>query len=407
MTDQPADSTLTTEAIEKQKLRINWFSNAPWANTGYGCQTRLNAPRIAKLGYPLSITAFYGLEGGRIYFDGIPVYSRFMHPYGQDIIGGHAEHFGANAIITLMDAWVVTGDMAGINWYPWYPIDHEPMTSMVFEKLRKAKKGIVMSKFGKAQAEKMGLDSYYVPHCVDTKVFKPSAMNEARDRLGFSKDKFIVGMVAANKGNPSRKAFLEQIAAFKAFHTVHPESMLYLHTITGAGGGDCVNLKKYCEVMQLKSGYVDCRPLDNSIEVAFVDQYQNAIGIPDPYMVDVYNACDVTMLASMGEGFGIPLLESQSCGCPVITGDWTSMSELCFSGWKIDKSEATPTFTSFESFQWQVRVEAVVNRLFSAYEVKDNIQYRSRARDGAVKYDADRVLERFWKPVLADMEANL
>jgi hypothetical protein len=32
-------------------MRINWFSNSPWASTGYGVQTRLFVPRIRKLGH--------------------------------------------------------------------------------------------------------------------------------------------------------------------------------------------------------------------------------------------------------------------------------------------------------------------------------------------------------------------
>jgi len=112
MTEQPADSTLTTE----KKLSLNWHSNAPWAPTGYGNQTKVFVPRIKDLGYPVSITAFYGLQGGRMWLnDGTVVYPVGNHPYGQDILGAHAMHSGANAIITLMDAWVVQPENA--LWY--------------------------------------------------------------------------------------------------------------------------------------------------------------------------------------------------------------------------------------------------------------------------------------------------
>lgn len=407
MTDFPANSTLTTE---KKKLVINWFSNAPFVNTGYGVQTRLNVPRIKALGYDLSITAFYGLTGGRITLpDGTVMYPTFKHPYGQDVIGVHAKHAGANAIITLMDAWVVQPEnMMDIDWFPWFPIDHEPMPERVYVEVVKAKKPIVMSKFGLKMAEQAHLDVYYVPHGVETKVFKPINRNEARARIGFDKNKFIVGMVAANKGYECRKSFFEQIAAFAAFHKVHPDSMMYIHTDDGTSGGESVNLVDYCKVMNLKIGYVDCRPIPDDVDVAFVDQYQYFLGIPDLYMVDIYNSFDVMTLASMGEGFGVPLIEAQACGCPVITGDWTAMGELCFSGWKIDKSEATQTWSPhYKAFQWRVKVDAVVDRMLKAYEVKNNMDYRSRARDGALAYDIDKVIQRFWKPVLEDIELKM
>ena len=66
-------------------MKINWFSNSPWASTGYGVQTRLFVPRIRKLGHQMSITAFYGLQGGKVNFGNIPVYPVVKHPYGQDI----------------------------------------------------------------------------------------------------------------------------------------------------------------------------------------------------------------------------------------------------------------------------------------------------------------------------------
>ena len=399
-------STLTTE---KKKLVISFFSNAPWCNTGYGVQVRLNYPRIKALGYELSITAFYGLQGSRMWTaDHTCVYPLGKHLYGMDVIGAHAEHAGANVVITLMDAWVVQSENIKMPWYPYFPIDTEPMSFKVFEEVKKATKGIVMSKFGLEQAKAVGLDVYYVPHSVETKVFKPIDRNKARKRLGLPKDKFIVGMVAANKGIPPRKSFYEQIAAFKAFNTVHPDSLLYMHTEDGLIGADMANLVNYCRVMGLKVGYVDCQPLVDDIQVAFVDQYQYTLGIPDVYMVDVYNALDVMILCSLGEGFGIPLIEAQACGCPVITGDWTAMGELVFSGWKIPKSEAFPVFHPvFEAFQWRVMESAVVERLMRAYEMKDNQDYRKRARDGALAYDCDKVAEKYWKPVLADIENRL
>jgi glycosyltransferase involved in cell wall biosynthesis len=282
------------------------------------------------------------------------------------------------------------------------------MPFMVLNKVKQMRKGIVMSKFGQQMAKDMGLDVFYVPHSVETNVFKPIDRNSARARLSFPKDKFIVGMVAANKGAECRKSLFEQIAAFAGFHSVHKNSILYLHTDDGTHGGDVVDLVAYCKTMNLKTDYLKCNKdtvCDESIDVWFVDQYNYFLGIPDVYLVDIYNACDVTMLVSMGEGFGIPLIESQACGCPVITGDWTAMGELCFSGWKIPKEEAIQVWRPhFNAFQWRVKVEAVADRLFKVYEVKNNQDYRDRARKGAMAYDADKVCEKYWKPVLEEIE---
>lgn len=393
-------------------MKINWFSNAPWAKTGYGNQTNLFVPKIAD-DHEMSITAFYGLQGGIIMWQkGIPVFPVYRHNYGQDIWGAHARYVGADIIISLIDAWVMQPENLpkGMKWYPWFPVDCEPMPLEVSEAVRKAEKGITMSKFGQKQAELLGLDTYYVPHGIDTKTFKPADMTLARQQLGLPQDKFIVGMVAANKGLPPRKAFYQQIAAFAAFHKKHSDSILYLHTYDGVQGDDACDLPLFCTLMGLKSGYMQRRgvPVDATLDVVFVDQYSNILGLPNEYMVDVYNALDVMMLVSMGEGFGIPIVEAQSCGCPVIVGDWTSMSELCFSGWKVSKGEAIQSFNPmFNTFQWQTTEAAVFDRLEKAYQVKGNQDYRERARKGALAYDVDKVYNKYWKPVLADIEKGL
>lgn len=379
-------------------MRLSWFSNAPWVPTGYGNQTKLVTPRIKALGHDISITAFYGLDGAPMEVNGVMVYPKAHHPYGQDVITAHGVHARADAIISLLDIWVCQTERIHLPWYPWFPVDCEPMPRIVADVARAAAKPIVFSRFGVRMAEQAGIDAYYVPHGVDTQAFHPEDRAEARKMIGLPENAFIVGMVAANKGIPPRKSFFEQIAAFAALKQKHADALLYLHTDDGTHGGETVNLKEYCAVMGLKPG----------TDVLFADQYENLLGFDDNYMRHMYSSLDVMMLASMGEGFGIPLVEAQACGTPVITGEWTAMGELCFSGWKIPKAEAIPTWQPFFSaFQWKVTTEAVYARLEAAYEMRGNQDYRSRARDGALRYDIDRTIEKYWKPTLADIEKHL
>lgn len=377
-------------------MRLNWFSNSPAATTGYGVQTKLFVPRLAKLlDKGISVTAFFGVQSGVLNINGIKVYPSFKHPYGQDVIGAHAEWDRADAVVTLVDAWVIQNENIGLPWFPWFPIDHEPMPANVLAKVRQAAKPIVMSKFGKRMAEQVGLDVWYVPHGVDTSIFKPLDREEAREHLKWPQDKFIVGMVAANKDNPSRKAFHEQIAAFAALHAAHPDTVLYLHTDDGTHGGSGVDLIKFIRRMGLVIGE----------DVLICDQYMNSLGFPDSYMVDVYNGLDVLTNVAMGEGFGIPILEAQACGTPVIVGDWTSMSELCFAGWKVDKAEAMPIYHDFfDAFQWQATAGAIADRMEQAYAAKGDYELRNKARRGALPYDADDVTRQYWKPIIKEME---
>ena len=396
---------MTNGTLTTKNNRLMWMSNAPWAGTGYGNQTKLFAPRIRRLGYDIALTAFYGLEGGVLHFDdNIPVYPKGRHVYGLDVMGAHAQNFQAKILITLVDAWVLDPRAVtqSVYWVPWFPVDMEPLPPPVRDKVKFAYKRIVFSRFGEQMLNNENLSCFYVPHGIDTNLFAPQDMTQCREALRWPTDKFIVGMVAANKGVPARKAFAPQLEAFAELKKKHSDIMLYLHTSKGEGEQNVVNLPELCRYLGLTIGTLG---QDNpaAVDVLFAEGYQYMMGYPDAFMAQMYSALDVHMLVSMGEGFGIPIVEAQSSGCPVIVGDWTSMSELCFAGWKVDKSEADKWWTPLASYQYQPRTGAVLERLEKAYMAKGRQKFREQAREGAMNYDADLVTENYWKPTLFDL----
>lgn len=382
-------------------MKISFFSNAPFVATGYGNQTKLFAPRLRDIaGYDIAISAFYGLHGAVIEWNGIQIYPGGYHSYGQDVVTAHAAHQEADIVITLMDAWVCEPEQYahGKVWCPWFPIDSEPLPRRIYDKVIQSFQPIVFSRFGERVSQEAGLDVRYVPHAIDTSELRPMDRDEAREMLEFPKDRFIVGMVAANKGNPSRKALTEQMLAFRMFKDQHPDALLYLHTTTGQRGelgGE--NLVNYANSLGLAIGE----------DVIFADQYTLLLGFGDEYMRCVYNAIDVLLSVSKGEGFGIPIIEAQACGCPVIVGDWTAMGELCLSGWKVPKEHATPWWTPLETYQYIPRPSAIATCLEQAYKHWGDTTLRKRARKRALAYDADRVTREFWVPVLAEIEQRL
>jgi len=51
-------------------------------------------------------------------------------------------------------------------------------------------------------------------------------------------------------------------------------------------------------------------------------------GVDDATLATIYNSFDVFALPTMGEGFGLPILESQACGVPALATDCSACSEL-------------------------------------------------------------------------------
>lgn len=56
--------------------------------------------------------------------------------------------------------------------------------------------------------------------------------------------------------------------------------------------------------------------------------YESHFAIPRETLVEHYRDCDIVMFASLYEGFGLPILEAQATGRPVVTSNLYSMPEV-------------------------------------------------------------------------------
>jgi len=378
-------------------MRIMWLSNAPWAASGYGQQSRIFLTRLADMGHTMAITCFYGLEGGVLNMGKFLCYPKRMHPYGNDVIVPHAASFNADIMVSLMDTWVMNPEdyPKPMRWVPWYPVDHDPMPNIVRSKIALAYKRITFSQHGVKMTHNAGLDCYYVPHGIETNIFKPLDKQECRQKLGIPTDKWVIGTVAMNKGNPSRKCFSEMMDAFASFHRKHPDSVYVLQTDKGEGIDGMVNLPELARNLGLEEGK----------DVIFCNQYQNVLGYPPEYLADFYNCLDVHLITTKGEGFGIPTLEAQSCGVPVIAGGWTATDELIFCGQRLDKEQdAEREYSGLASYQFRPRIGAIEAALEEEYR---NPSDGSIGAKRALEYDADYVAKNHWEPVLKEIEEGL
>lgn len=61
-------------------------------------------------------------------------------------------------------------------------------------------------------------------------------------------------------------------------------------------------------------------------------KYEFQFNLDDKKIVEVYESCDMLFFASTYEGFGMPIIEGQAIGLPVITSNICSMPEVAGSG---------------------------------------------------------------------------
>jgi glycosyltransferase involved in cell wall biosynthesis len=370
-------------------VKILLHSNAPWSASGYGQQAAMFAPRFAR-SHTVGISAFQGLSGSPFDFGSLRVYPGSGGGWGNELVRPHAErHFGSlrdGLVLTLVDVFVLEPPaFAGVNTACWVPIDHDPAPPRISSFFTATGAvPIAMSRFG-AEALRE-LKPLYVPHGVATDVFTPGSRSPL-----LPSDAFIVGIVAVNKGAPSRKSLAEMIEAFAAFSARHDDAFLYLHTeINGQQSG--THLPSLLEDLG-----VDER------RVIVVDQYRYLF---EPFapedMAGMYAGLDVLFNASMGEGFGLTVLEAAACGVPAIVTDFTAMSEVCGAGWKVGYDRY---WTDQSSWQARPHLEELVESLEEAYSLPsaDRAAMSAQAREHALAYDADRVMSEYWEPALLEL----
>lgn len=380
-------------------IKILWHSNSPWSATGYGQQTAIQTVLLQKDGHQVAISAFWGLNGRLLDWNGMPVYPAGPD-YGDAWLPGYAAHWGDGdplsvQVITLMDVWVLKSPLLNkLNLACWCPIDHDPMSVIVEEFFKRTSNAvpIAMSRFGEAKFHEKDIDCLYVPHSIDTEVMRPYPQADIREANGLPKDAFIVGMVANNKGNaPPRKAFPQVFEAFAKFKQKHSDAFLYLHS-DAKNNRDGLDLEYLAQYMGIPSD-----------SFTFTPPLPMQLGIEQPIMAAMYSSFDVLAAPSYGEGFGIPIIEAQACGVPVIVNDFSAMPELVGDGW-LTEGERWWDMSQGSWFK-AARVASILDCLEQAYEQRGGGS--ELARSFALNYDANTVYQEHWVPVLASLEERM
>jgi glycosyltransferase involved in cell wall biosynthesis len=376
-------------------MRILWVSNDPRLKTGYGTQTAQVVPRLAADGHDIAILANAGMSGRVEEWEGITVFPQGHDLHSNEVISATAKFWQADQIIVLYDPWPL--DPAQFRDHRaavWCPIDRTPIPPRSADFFaRSGATPIAMSQFGARQLEARFGPVPYVPHGIDMNVFQPTDRKQARERVGLPADRFIVGMVSTNKGiAPSRKAFDVAFRTFSAFCRAVPEALLYVHS-------NMLGSQMSVDLSVLATHYAI--PPDN---IVFADQFAYRVGFSDEGMALLYSSFDVLSFATMGEGFGIPAVEAQACGTPVICSNFSAQPELTKSGWLVDGQLWWDEYLKADLFMPSDR--SMLDALAAAYQTRGQHD-PNEVRANIADYDADLVYARDWRPVIAGLEPDV
>lgn len=352
-------------------------------------QTALFVPRIAALGHEVVISAPFSFGGSPLEWEGFPVLPAVRDQFGNDVLLANYQYHDCDLLITLCDPFGLQAcakDLAQLNTAIWFPVDCDPLGIGDWVTLRDSQATpVAMSRFGERVLRDRKTEPLYVPHGVDTRMFCPGDPSVYREGAGIAPDAFVIGVCAMNR-DPLRKGIAEQMMAFAQFRARHPGAVMAMHTAPVASPG--LNLMSLAAQLGITEA------------VRFPDSYALAAGlVTRQQLATWYQGLDVLSNCAYGEGFGLPVLEAQACGVPVIVTDCTALTELCGTGWLVS---GTP-FWAADHDAFRVRPD--VADIAAAYEAawqarEDGVMPREEAREFAARFDADQVALQSWKPVL-------
>ena len=227
---------------------------------------------------------------------------------------------------------------------------------------------VAMTKFG---ADFLGTDNV-IYHGVDSDTFRPLSEGpltlssgdvvktkaDIREKLGIPADAFLVLRVDRNS---PRKDFGDTWRALVPVMQRHKDVHAWFQCQVE---GDSL------EIPQLVT-----RDPGTAGRFHWPGKFHTKIGWPEADLVALYNASDLFVSTSMGEGFGLTLAEAASCGLPIIAQKVSSIPEVVGPGGFLLKPERLHAMDSGQD-QWLPDVKAfttAIERLYASSALRESL----------------------------------
>lgn len=202
-------------------------------------------------------------------------------------------------------------------------------------------------------------DIDWLPHGLNTSVFSLRDQNAGRILLDVGSQKKVVGCVMTNQ---SRKDWGLAFEAMAGVVRERPDVVFWAHT-------DVLN-----RTWSLDALVADFS-LMNNVRITMTGEFD------DVGLAALYSACDLTILPSLGEGFGYPIVESLACGVPVIHGNYGGGAELVSSDHRVEPFAyrlETPYNVRrpvFRAIDWMVKILEVLDSDPNPEEYRRRIEH--------------------------------
>jgi len=401
-----------------EKKNILLVSNSPHLSYGYSIVFKEVAK---KLGEDFDLY-YLGMQtcGAPKKYENYTLLGNGYDSWCQDILEDYIIALDIDVLITTFDMWmnnmsyiqVVVDKYPKLRWICHVTVNSSPISPFMVHNIKGADVLVAPSKFvhDELNYSKLGHKSVLIPHFVDIEFFKPDqeAGNEMRRRLGLE-NKFIFLAVMRNRDLHKNPGALLKAYSFiiNKNRELYDRSVLLFVTDPKESVG--VNLEVLRDMYSLRNHvifpvlkYKDGKILLAKEGEPGVIPCKSSISVSREDMAMLYNACDVHINSSSGESFGLPTLESMSCGKPQIVNIATTGKELVAdsgAGIAVDAvyPEMLSTFSDIQLISIGGLVDAM-SKVFSEPETS----WGEKARDKALEYEKEKILNK-WTELINDI----
>ena len=399
-------------------MRIMILGDRIWGTSAYSKVVWHTANLLQKMGHTVAhIPMGRSMTGGMMTYHGTLIYPSGDDPWGEDVALKHYLGFRADMLVVIKDVWVLNSiPRLCLNFTPMVPVDHSPVSPSITSRLETPFRTITISRFGQRELAQKQIPSTYIPHGVQTDLYKPLGKRaECRKLWMMSQDDFIVGIVSLNR---ARKNIPRMLRVYKRFLELNPDvkTHCFLWTdVRGAGlsgiseddvgmGVSDVSVNLLPEIMQLGLGEKVMWPEERAVREG-VPEWQGDNYESGWDMIKMFNCFDVLLGTTGGEGFFMPGLEAQACGCPIVVTDYSAAPEILGAGYTVGWDDYVITNspgTRYALVDIDKGAEALAKVMNS-----DRERMARRASAFAERFSWDRIAEQYWKPFLEDCESEL
>ena len=306
-------------------MRLIFVGDSPTVDTGFARCSRAVCAELHHAGHEVHVLGIN--ESGDPHDYPFPIYpARSLRDgsrsaFGVDRLPILSARLKPDAIVLLNDPWNVPAyldafEQMEIERPPtvaWLAVDSKNHPNSA--ELNGLAHVVTWTQFAIDELRAGGYDgpSSIVPLGVDSALFRPLDRESARQMLGVPAGSFVVGVVGRNQ---PRKRLDLTIGYFAEWITRHEIEDAYLFLKVAPTG------ETGCDIRSVAAYYGPA--LEGKIRVS---EQRAGVGLPDDVMPSIYNAMDVYLTTSQGEGWGLPCMEAMACGVPAIVPDWSALGE--------------------------------------------------------------------------------